>query len=183
MKSIYHIPSTYFPSFLLLLPLVLPPNTVTILQSCFSLLIFKLMFQGVFQCTSTVSIPYFGLFSLFHYSPLPLNPPPPIFQQLSVHILLSSTFTSYIMCYYWCSIILFSFPSFPEFHRVVALLQTCSTYEFVYDHAWFCVYVYLWIYLPLMRENVVFVFLTCLTSLSMMSLNWIHLPSNHMTYD
>jgi hypothetical protein len=43
--------------------------------------------------------------------------------------------------------------SFPEFHRVVALLQTCSTSEFVHDHACFCVYVYLWLYLPRMREN------------------------------
>jgi hypothetical protein len=32
---------------------------------------------------------------------------------------------------------------FPEFHRVVPLLQTCSTTEFVFDHACFCVYVYL----------------------------------------
>jgi hypothetical protein len=43
----------------------------------------------------------------------------PIFQQLPIHILLSSTFT----CYYWCSNVLFSFPSFPRFHRVVPLLQ------------------------------------------------------------
>jgi hypothetical protein len=48
---------------------------------------------------------------------------------------------------------------FPEFPRVVPLSQTCSTYEFVYDHACFCVCVYLWIYLPRMRENVAFVFL------------------------
>jgi hypothetical protein len=34
----------------------------------------------------------------------------------------------------------FSFPSFPKFHRVVPLLQTCSASEFVYDHVWFCVY-------------------------------------------
>jgi hypothetical protein len=51
------------------------------------------------------------------------------------------------------------FPSFPKFHRVVPLLQTCSTSEFVYDHACFCVNVYLWIYFPCMRENVAFVFL------------------------
>jgi hypothetical protein len=37
----------------------------------------------------------------------------------------------------------FSFPSFSELHRVVPLLQTCSTYEFVYDDVCFCVYVYL----------------------------------------
>jgi hypothetical protein len=40
--------------------------------------------------------------------------------------------------YHWCSIIPFSFPSFPVFHRVVLLLQTCSTYEFVYDNGYFC---------------------------------------------
>jgi hypothetical protein len=41
----------------------------------------------------TVGVLYFGLFNPFHYSPLPLYLPPPIFQQLSIHILLSSTFT------------------------------------------------------------------------------------------
>jgi hypothetical protein len=67
-------------------------------------------------------------------------------------------------------------------NRVVTLLQTCSTSEFVYDHAWFCVYVYLWTYLPCMRENV---WLSCfwvwLTSLNMMSSSCIYLPSNHMS--
>jgi hypothetical protein len=45
---------------------------------------------------------------------------------------------------------LFSFPSLPEFHT---LLQICSVAGFVYDHACFGVYVYLWVYLPCMREN------------------------------
>jgi hypothetical protein len=45
--------------------------------------------------------------------------------------------------YDWCSIILFSFSSFPKFHRIVSLLKTCSTYEFVYYHACFCIYIYL----------------------------------------
>jgi hypothetical protein len=84
------------------------------------------------------------------------------------------------MQYYRCSIILFSFPSFPKFH-IVPLLETCSTSEFVYDHACFCVYVYLWIYLPCMTENMCFVFWCWLTSLSMMSSNCIHLPSNSMS--
>jgi hypothetical protein len=70
-----------------------------------------------------------------------------------------STFTSYGMLYFWCSIILFTFITFHEFHRVVLLLQTCSTTEFVYNHVWFGVYVYLWIYLPDMRETVCLVFL------------------------
>jgi hypothetical protein len=56
-------------------------------------------------------------------------------------------------------VILFSFPSSPEFHRVIPILITCLTHKFVYDHDWFCVYVYLWIYLPHMREHVAFVLL------------------------
>jgi hypothetical protein len=38
------------------------------------------------------------------------------------------------------SIILFSFPSFFGFHRVVPLLQTCFTCKFVHDHVCFCEY-------------------------------------------
>jgi hypothetical protein len=49
---------------------------------------------------------------------------------------------------------------FPEFHRAVPLLQTCSTYGFVYDYACFCVLVYI---LDLSstceRKHVAFVFL------------------------
>jgi hypothetical protein len=83
------------------------------------------------------------------------------------------------MQYYWCCIIIFSFPSFLEFHRVVPLLQTCSTLEFVYDHACFCEYVYLWIYLPCMRENMqLLCFWTWLTSLNIMFSNYIYLLSN-----
>jgi hypothetical protein len=95
-------------------------------------------------CALLWAVPFLQIFSL---TPLP---PSPCF---STHILISSTFTSYGMQYYRCSVILFSFPSFPEFHRVVTLLQTCSTTEHVYDHACFCVYVSLWIYLSHMRQN------------------------------
>jgi hypothetical protein len=78
--------------------------------------------------------------------------------------------------------ILFSFPSFSEFHRVISVLQTCSTSEFVYDRACFCVYVYLWICLSGMRENMqLLCFWSWLASLNMMSSNCIHLPSNHMS--
>jgi hypothetical protein len=45
---------------------------------------------------------------------------------------------SYVMWYYWCSIILFSCTFFPKFHRIAPLLQTCSTSEFFCDHAYFC---------------------------------------------
>jgi hypothetical protein len=112
------------------------------------------MFKGMSQCMPTVGILCFGLFNPFHYSPLPLYFPPPIFQQLSEHTLISFTFPSCVLQYYWCSIILFFLSSFPEFHSVDSLLQTCSTSEFVYDCACFCVYMFIfWTYLPHMREN------------------------------
>jgi hypothetical protein len=86
------------------------------------------------------------------------------------------------MKYYWCSIILFFFPSFPEFHRVVPLLQTSSTFEFVYNCAYFCIYVCLQIYLPLIKENICLLcFWSYLNSLSMISSSCIHLPSNSMS--
>jgi hypothetical protein len=47
-----------------------------------------------------------------------------------------------VLWYCWHSIIPFSFLSFPQFHNVVILLQTCSTYIFVYDHVSFHVHVY-----------------------------------------
>jgi hypothetical protein len=71
------------------------------------------MFKGVSQCMPTMDVLYFGLFSHFDCSPLPLYFPPPIFQLLSMHILIAFTFTSYVILYYWYSIIFFSFPSFP----------------------------------------------------------------------
>jgi hypothetical protein len=61
-------------------------------QFCPSFLVFKLMFEGVSQCVPAVGILYFGPFNPFHYSPLPLYLPPPIFQQLSRHMLISSAF-------------------------------------------------------------------------------------------
>jgi hypothetical protein len=54
----------------------------------------------------------------------------------------SSTCTSVLYC--WLSAILFSFPFSPKLHSIVPLLQTCSSYEFVYDHVCFCAYAYLW---------------------------------------
>jgi hypothetical protein len=84
--------------------------------------------------------------------------------------------------YYCSSTILFSFLSFPEFHRVVTLLQTCFTIEFVYDHVCFYVYVYLWMYLPRMKESMhLLCFWSWLNSLNMMFSNCIHLPSNSMS--
>jgi hypothetical protein len=95
------------------------------------------MFRGLSQC-----ILYFGLFKTLPLLSFTCFPPTPHF---------STAFTTYpyilyldrcyVLQYCWCSVILFSFPSFPEFHRVVPLLQMCFIYEFVY--ASFCVYVYL----------------------------------------
>jgi hypothetical protein len=56
------------------------------LESCLSLLIFKLIFKEVSQCMPTVSIIYFGPFNPFHYSPYPLpHTPPPFFIAFNTH--------------------------------------------------------------------------------------------------
>jgi hypothetical protein len=68
-------------------------NTILILQSYLSLLILKLLFNGVSQCMPTVGKLYFGSFNPLHYSPLLLYLPLPIFQHHSIHILIFSTFT------------------------------------------------------------------------------------------
>jgi hypothetical protein len=86
-----------------------------------------------------------------------------------------------VLCDLTDTLSFFFFPSFPKFHRVVPLLQTSSTSEFVYNHACFCIAVYLWIYLPCMRENMqLLCFLSWLTSVNMMYSNCIHLPSDHI---
>jgi hypothetical protein len=79
------------------------------------------------------------------------------------------------------SLFLSLFP--PQFHRAVPLLQTCSTTEFACDHVCFCVYVCLWIYLPNMRENMhLLCFWSWLSPLNTKSSNYIHLPSNAMSF-
>jgi hypothetical protein len=147
-----------------------------------SLLIFKLMFKGVSVHIPSVDILYFRLFSPFHCSPLPLYLWTPFSTALNTHTYILYLHGCYVLWYYWCSINLCSFPSFPEFHGVVLLWQICSTSEFVYDHDFLCVYVYL-LDLSSMyeRKYVAFVFLYWLTSLNMMSSNCIHLLSNHMS--
>jgi hypothetical protein len=66
------------------------------------------MFKGVSQCVPDGSPLYFAPFSPFHYTLLPLYLLPPHFQQLSVHILRSSTFTD-AMCYAITDALSFSF--------------------------------------------------------------------------
>jgi hypothetical protein len=65
----------------------------------------------------------------------------PHYWAFNTHIYILYLHRCNVLQHYWCSIILFSFPSLPEFHREFQL-QMCSTYEFVYDHACSCVYVY-----------------------------------------
>jgi hypothetical protein len=74
------------------------------------------------------------------------------------------------MWYYWCSIILFSFSSFPEFHTVVPLLQTCPTTEFVYDHTFLCVCLLLDLSSTYERKHAFLEFWSWLTDV-------LHLPS------
>jgi hypothetical protein len=92
--------------------------------------------------------PHCGFTLLWFIQPLPLLSltfylPLPIFQQLSTHILLSSTLTDVVFYNIVDDLSYSSFISFPEFYRVVSLLQISSIYEFVYEHACFYVYVYL----------------------------------------
>jgi hypothetical protein len=67
-----------------------------------------LMFKGVSQCISTVGVLYFQVYFTLVDSissitfPYPFKFPLPVFQQLSIHILISSTFTSYVLGYYLC---------------------------------------------------------------------------------
>jgi hypothetical protein len=94
-----------------------------ILQSSCSLLIFKLMFKG-FLIVSLLWV----CFTLVHsspsrYTPVPFYVPPPTFQQLSMHILISSTFTDVMLYNIVEFLSFFFFPCFPESHKVVPLLQ------------------------------------------------------------
>jgi hypothetical protein len=97
------------------------------------------MFKGVSQHFPPVSILYFWSIQTHPLlSLIPLSP--------TTHFQLPYIFyihRYYVLQCYWWSVILFSFPSFPEIHRLVPLLHTCSTYEFVYDYACFSVYVFL----------------------------------------
>jgi hypothetical protein len=106
------------------------------------------MFKVVSQSIPAVNILYFGQFSLLSYSPLPLPS--------------SSVLNSfqYMLLYPLPAQILFSFPSFLEFHRVVSLLQICSKYKLAYDHVCFYAYVCLFnLSFSYEKKHVDFVFL------------------------
>jgi hypothetical protein len=123
-------PSTIFPHLNLFhlpsLPIV--PHPAPISQCCLSLLMSKLMFKGVSQWIPTLRVLYTGLFDPSHYSSLPLYLPPPIFQQLSIHILTSSTCTD-VMCYDIVDALSFPFPfppsssSIDQFHCFMHVLH------------------------------------------------------------
>jgi hypothetical protein len=83
----------------------------------------------------------------------------------------------HVLWYYWCSIILFSFPFFPEFHRVVPYYK-CVLQMSLYMIMLVFVYIFtFWICLPHMRESMwPLSFWACLTTLNMMFSNCIHLP-------
>jgi hypothetical protein len=116
--SIHHPYSLTLISFIHPVPLYnYPPHPVTILQSCLSVLVSKLTFKDIAQCIPTVSIPYFGPFNPFHYSPLPLYLPTPVFQQLSIRILIFFTFT-YDLFYNIVDASLFSFPFPPTLSSI-----------------------------------------------------------------
>jgi hypothetical protein len=55
---------------------------------------------------------------------------------------LSSTCRDEFIWYFWLFIILFFLSLSPKCHKLIPLLQTCSTYECVHDHISFCVYLY-----------------------------------------
>jgi hypothetical protein len=180
MKSTNHIPSPYSLSFILPLP-TRTPHTLL-----------YLFYSPVFyyQCLSWCSNRHLNLCPLWvcfalNCSTLSITLPyslPPFFNIIRYTSLYSSP--SHFICYDITDALSFSFPFMfpPEFQRLVPLLQTHCTSEFVYEHACFCVYVYLWIYLPHMRENMrPLCFCAWLTSLNMMSSNCIHLLSNHIS--
>jgi hypothetical protein len=77
------------------------------------------------------------------------------------------------MQYYWCSIILFS--SFPKFHRVVPLLQTCST---IWVCIWSCLFLCMFIFgsiFHIWEKTCSF----CISEPGLLHLTR-HLPSNHI---
>jgi hypothetical protein len=139
------------------------------------------MFKRVSWCIPAVNILNFGQFNPLCYSSLFFPSPPHPHYSTAFN---TSHYDHYLhRCnsfqYRWLS--LFSFPFSFKCHRIVLLLQTCSTYKCVYDHVYFWYIFILWIYLPNMKENMwTFSFSTWFISLNIISSCWIHSPSNYM---
>jgi hypothetical protein len=160
MKPIYLTPSPISP-FTLSPPTSTPTHTYT-LYLCYSPVFH-------YQYFSWCSIGCLNICPLWVYFILSVHPLPLL--SLTLY-LLPPFFNSFqytylyllplhLMWYYWCSNILFSLPSFSEFYRVVPPLQTCSTSEIVYVHAYFCVYFHLIDISPMYkRKHVAFLFLS-----------------------
>jgi hypothetical protein len=126
------------------------------------------MFKGVSQCFPTVSLLYFGPFNPSHCSPLDFYLLLPIFQYLSRHILISSTFRD--VMFYITDALSFSFYFPPSLSSI--------EYFYYYKHVlhmnlymimFVLVYVFIfWIYLPCMRENM----WPCLSESGLLLLTW-----------
>jgi hypothetical protein len=151
--------SSFIPAFTLPSPTSTYPLPGPILYSCSSFLVPKSVF-GEFsmdlscECTILCSVqPSLWLSPSFSLLPLLFNS----FQSVSLCHLPAQM--QYILIFLIS--ILFFFSSFPKFHKIVPLLQTCSLYKCAYDHVCFCVYIYL---LDLSstceRKHVSFVFLS-----------------------
>jgi hypothetical protein len=127
------------------------PHPLPIIQSYLSFLIPKSEFGGVSRCIPAMNMLCFGQFNPLCYSLLLLPSQTPLF----------SSFQCVLFCplpvQMWrililLTVILFSLPSSPEFHRVVPLLQdvlymSSSMVMFVFVYTFiFCVYVSLYIW-------------------------------------
>jgi hypothetical protein len=91
------------------------------------------MFQGFSQCVLTVSLLYFGPFNPFYCSPLPFYLPPLIFQLLSIHILIASTFTD-VMFY---NIVDAPWPPQSSF--------TITNVFYIWVSIWSCLFLFIWL--------------------------------------
>jgi hypothetical protein len=117
-----------------------PPQTYTlpILQSYLSLLIYKSMFKGISWYIPAVNILYFGPFNPFHLLFLiPSLPSPTFFNNFQCISL--CPLPSQMLCFtilLMLSINLFSFPSFPKFHRLIP----CYKHALFWGCIWFCLF-------------------------------------------
>jgi hypothetical protein len=136
-KAINHVPSL---SYLLHLPSPLPQGTY------FTVLTFIFNSKDGVQ-RSLLNILCFGQFNSLCYSPLSLSSHPPL--TFTKIVMFSTCTDSMYFNIINSNLTLFPFPSLLS--SVVPRLQTCFTCKFAYDHACFCVYIYL---LEHMRENI-----------------------------
>jgi hypothetical protein len=157
MKRINHIPSPSSPSFTLTPFTSTSPHTHC---TYFTVLSLYLLYSKGFLNVS----PLWIYFTLVHPTPsialaYPFTSHPHLSTAFNAYSYILYLHRCYVLQYYWSSLLMFSFPSFLQFRSLVPQLQTCSMYEFIYDHACFVYMFIFWIYLPCIREKVAFVFL------------------------